>query len=219
MEAAAARDPAACDDEVSRTGTMDDTKRVAGEATGAAGGALVGLEALLKAQAGDRMPPVERWNPPYCGDIGMAIRRDGTWLYQRSPIGRKPLVKLFSRVLRKDEDGRHYLVTPVEKVDVAVEDAPFLGVEMEVAGSGAAQTLTFRTNVDDVVRAGPAHPLRFVEEEGSGGLKPYLLVRGRLEALVSRAVYYDLVELAIEHEGRAGIWSDGAFFPLEADGS
>lgn len=197
----------------------DGAAGAAGQAAAGSAGAvagLAGLEALLKAQAGDRLPPVERWDPPYCGDIGMAIRRDGTWLYQASPIGRKPLVKLFSRVLRRDADGRHYLVTPVEKVDVAVEDAPFLAVEMEVAGLGAAQTLTFRTNVDDVVRAGPGHRLRFVEEAGSGGLKPYLLVRGRLEALVTRAVYYDLVEIAVEHEDRTGLWSDGAFFPLEA---
>jgi hypothetical protein len=187
----------------------------------AAAGGLAGLEALLKAQAGDRLPPVERWNPPYCGDIGMAIQRDGTWLYQRSPIGRKALVKLFSRVLRKDEDGRHYLVTPVEKVDVAVADAPFLAVEMEVQGQGPEQRLIFRTNVDDVVRCGPSHPLRFVVEEGSGGLKPYLLVRGRLEALVTRAVYYDLVELALEGEdGSLGVWSDGAWFAMpESEGS
>lgn len=178
-------------------------------------GGLAGLEALLEEQAGDRLPPVEQWNPPYCGDIGMRIARDGVWHYRGSPIGRKPMVRLFSRVLRRDADGRHYLVTPVEKVDVEVEDAPFLAVEMEVSGVGAAQTLIFRTNVDDVVRCGPAHPLRFVEEAGSGGLKPYLLIRGRLEALVTRAVYYDLVEIAVDHGARSGLWSDGAFFPLE----
>ena len=127
---------------------------------------LSGLEALLKQQASQGLPPVERWNPPYCGDIGMAIRRDGVWTYQGSPIGRMPMVRLFSRVLRKDDDGRTYLVTPVEKVDVAVEDAPFLAVEMEVAGAGAEQVLTFRSNVDDVVRCDREHPLRFeVEEE------------------------------------------------------
>ena len=179
---------------------------------------MSGLEALLKAQAGDKLPPVDKWNPPYCGDIGMAIRRDGLWMYQNSPIGRKPLVKLFSRVLRKDADGKHYLVTPVEKVDVAVEDAPFLGVEMEVAGTGREQQLTFRTNVDDVVRCAPEHPLRFEAEAGSGGLKPYLLVRGRLEALVTRAVYYDLVELAVTevldgHE-QFGVWSGGQFWRM-----
>jgi uncharacterized protein len=177
---------------------------------------LAGLEAMLRDQAGDRLPPVDSWNPPYCGDIGMAIRRDGVWLYQDSPIGRKPLVRLFSRVLRRDADGKHYLVTPVEKVDVAVEDAPFLAVELEVVGTGAAQDLIFRTNVDDVVRCGPANPIRFEVEKGSGGLKPYLLVRGRIEALVTRALYYDLVELAVEDAGRLGLWSGGRFFPLEA---
>lgn len=178
---------------------------------------IAGLEAMIAAAAGDHPPPVERWNPPYCGDIGMAIRSDGVWMYQGSPIGRKPLVRLFSRVLRRDADGRHYLVTPVEKVDVAVVDAPFLAVEMEVAGTGPAQQLTFRTNVDDIVVCGPSHPLRFIEEAGSGGLKPYLMVRGRLEALVTRALYYDLVELAAVEGGGSneiGIWSGGAFFEL-----
>lgn len=179
---------------------------------------ISGLEALLQEQAGDRLPPVEKWNPPYCGDIGMAIRPDGTWMYQGSPIGRKPLVRLFSRVLRKDEDGRHYLVTPVEKVDVAVSDAPFLAVEMTVAGAGREQTITFRTNVDDIVICGPSNPLRFVKEPQHEGLKPYLLVRGRLEALVTRALYYDLVELAeIEQRDECdtlGIWSNGEFFQM-----
>lgn len=190
---------------------MSTTEKSSGSASG-----LSGLEALLKEQAGDRLPPVERWNPPYCGDIGMAIRRDGTWLYQNSPIGRKPLVRLFSRVLRRDADGRFYLVTPVEKVDVAVEDAPFLAVEMDVSGTGREQALVFRTNVDDVVACGPQHPLRFEIEDGSGGLKPYLLVRGRLEALVTRAVNYDLVELAVPDEGgRLGVWSSGHFYVME----
>jgi hypothetical protein len=179
-----------------------------------AGTGLGSLEALLKAQAGGKLPPVDRWNPPYCGDIGMAIRRDGTWMYQGSPIGRKPLVRLFSTVLRRDEDGRHYLVTPVEKVDVAVEDAPFLAVEMEVTGSLEKQRLTFRTNVDDIVACGPEHPLRFEKEAGSGGLKPYLKVRGRLEALVTRAVYYDLVELAVIRGDDLGVWSNGEFYPM-----
>jgi hypothetical protein len=177
---------------------------------------ISGLEALLAAQAGKGPAPVERWDPPYCGDIGLAIRSDGMWLYQGSPIGRAALVKLFAGVLRRDADGRHYLVTPAEKVDVAVDDAPFLAVEMEVRGSGSAQSLVFRTNVDDIVEAGPAHPLRFALEPGSGGLKPYLLVRGRLEALVTRALYYDLVELAVTEEGRGlGLWSAGVFFPLQ----
>jgi hypothetical protein len=170
---------------------------------------------MLRAQDKDRLPPVESWNPPYCGDIGMAIATDGTWFYQGSPIGRKPLVKLFSRVLRRDLDGRHFLVTPVEKVDVAVADAPFLAVELEVIGEGPAQDLIFRTNVDDFVRCGPDYPMRFAPEAGTGGLKPYVLVRGRLEALVTRALYYDLVEMAVEDEaGRFGLWSGGAFFPM-----
>ena len=174
-----------------------------------------GLEAMLQAAKGDRMPPVDRWNPPYCGDIGMAIRADGVWMYQNSPIGRLPMVKLFARILRRDDDGRHYLVTPVEKVDVKVADAPFLAVEMQVRGEGSTQQLVFRTNVDDVVACGPEHPMRFVVEDKDGGLKPYVVVRGRLEALVTRAVYYDLMELATEHEGAMGVWSGGAFWRLD----
>jgi len=177
---------------------------------------ISGLEALLKAQSGKGPAPMERWDPPYCGDIGLRIRSDGTWAYRDSPIGRPALVKLFASVLRKDADGRHYLVTPIEKVDVDVADAPFLAVEMEVRGSAREQTLVFRTNVDDVVEAGPAHPLRFEIEPGSQGLKPYLLVRGRLEALVTRAVYYDLVELAVGEDDGLGLWSDGAFFVMPA---
>lgn len=179
---------------------------------------IQGLEALLQAQDGQAHAPVELWDPPYCGDIGMAIKADGTWLYQGSPIGRIALVKLFARVLRRDADGRFYLVTPAEKVDVAVEDAPFLAVELQVDGDGAAQVLTFRTNLDDVVRCSPAAPLRFVTEPGSGGLKPYVQVRGRLEALVSRALYYDLVELAVPaseaEPDRLGVWSGGVWFEL-----
>ena len=183
------------------------------------------LGRLLAEQSRGGMPPVETWNPPYCGDIGMAIRADGTWFYQGSPIGRIPLVKLFARVLRRDEDGRHYLVTPVEKVDVAVEDAPFLAVEMEVRGQGADQELIFRTNVDDIVTCGPDHPIRFEREAGSGGLKPYVRVRGRLDALVTRALYYDLVEMALATEERPadtspdvpGLWSGGNFFAMTPD--
>jgi uncharacterized protein len=178
-----------------------------------------GLDAMLKAAAGDKLPPVDSWDPPYCGDIGMAIKADGTWFYQGSPIGRKPMVRLFSRILRRDADGKYYLVTPVEKVDVAVADAPFLAVEMDVAGHGPDQRLTFRTNVDDVVIAGPEQPLRFVLEPANGGLKPYVRVRGRLDALVTRAVYYDLMELAIAGTSLGsppGLWSAGAWFPLSA---
>jgi uncharacterized protein len=177
---------------------------------------IAGLETLLRAQSSKGLAPVEKWNPPYCGDIGMKIRADGVWIYGGTPIGRMPLVRLFAGVLRKDADGKHYLVTPAEKVDVDVADAPFLAVEMEVRGSGRAQTLVFRTNVDDVVMAGPEHPLRFAVEPGSQGLKPYLLVRGRLEALVTRAVYYDLVELAADDGNGLGLWSGGVFFAMPA---
>ncbi len=181
-----------------------------------------GLQAFLDAAQGEHLPPVETWNPAYCGDIGMEIRRDGTWFYQNSPIGRKPMVKLFSRILRRDTDNNHYLVTPVEKVIVHVEDAPFLAVEMEVIGKGPAQALNFRTNLDDVVACSRENPLRFVIEQPAGGLKPYLLVRGKLEALVTRALYYDLVELAEAHpdhpdaQDGLGIWSRNTWFPLQA---
>jgi uncharacterized protein len=178
------------------------------------------LEALLDGVPERRPAPVESWNPPYCGDIGLKIRRDGTWLYGGSPIQRPALVALFASVLRKDADGRTYLVTPAEKVDVEVEDAPFLAVDMEVRGKGRDQQLVFRTNVDDMVACGPEHPLRFGAQQPGGGLKPYVLVRGRLEALLTRALLYDLVALAVEetHEGSrvAGVWSGGAFFPIGA---
>lgn len=167
----------------------------------------------LAREAGRRSPaPVELWNPPYCGDIGLAIRADGVWLYRDSPIQRPALVALFASVLRRDPDGRHYLVTPAEKVDVAVADAPFLAVEMEVKGDGRERALIFRTNVEDVVECGPEHPLRFATQEPGGGLKPYVHVRGRLEALVTRALSYDLAELAVNRSGALGIWSGGEFF-------
>ena len=175
------------------------------------------LEALMRAAseggaAGPR--PVEKWDPPYCGSIGMAIRRDGIWMHQGSPIGRMPLVKLFASILRKDADGNTYLVTPVEKIVVEVEDAPFLAVEMAVEGEGRDQTLTFRTNVDEVVTADAEHPLRFAKQDG-GGLKPYVLVRGRLDALCTRAVYAELVELAASNDAAApGVWSGGAWFAM-----
>lgn len=178
-----------------------------------------GLEARLKlAVAGRGFPPVEHWHPPYCGDIGLKIRADGTWLYQGSPIGRNELVKLFASILRKDADGKTYLVTPAEKVDCHVEDAPFLAVEMAVAGEGASQSLTFRTNVDDVVTVDRDHPLRFVAQQPGGGRKPYILVRGRLEALVNRAVYVDLIDLAVPCDAQSstlGIWSAGVWWSID----
>lgn len=179
-----------------------------------------GLEALISraARAGKGPAPVDRWNPAFCGDLDMEIRQDGTWFYQGTPIGRMPLVQLFSSVLRKDEDGRTYLVTPVERVGIRVVDAPFIAVEMDVCGTGDGQVITFRTNVGDVVEAGPEHPLRFVDEEATGGLKPYVLVRGRLEALVARPVMYELVEHGEEIEvgGRRmfAVRSKGAVYPI-----
>lgn len=179
-----------------------------------------GLEALVsRAVAADKgLPPVERWNPEFCGDLDMEIRADGTWFYLGTPIGRMALVRLFSTVLRKDEDGRTYLVTPVEKVGIRVADAPFVAVEMDVSGEGGAQVITFRTNVGDVVAAGPGHPLRFAVEEGTGGLKPYVLVRGRLEALVARSVMYDLVrygeEIDVNGTAMFALRSGGAIYPV-----
>ena len=180
------------------------------------GAALHGLERTLRETKGPA--PVHLWNPPYCGDIGMRIASDGTWYYANSPIGRKPLVKLFASVLRKDEDGLTYLVTPAEKVLVKVEDAPFMAVEMEVTGTGHSRELRLRTNVDDWVVCSPAHPLRFGRDPRTGGPKPYLLVRGRLEALFTRALYYDLVAMAgvetVDGVEQFGLWSGGAFFAM-----
>lgn len=197
------------------TSTTDDTPKGLSDASDAKG-----LEALISraARSGKGAAPVDRWNPDFCGDLDMEIKRDGTWFYLGTPIGRMPLVQLFSSVLRKDEDGKTYLVTPVEKVGIRVEDAHFIAVEVDATGFGAEQVLTFRTNVGDVVEAGPAHPLRFVDEDDTDGLKPYLLVRGRLEALVSRAVMYELAELGeeIDVDGVVmfAVRSNGAVFPV-----
>ena len=183
-------------------------------------GDAAGLSALISraARAGKGLPPVERWNPPFCGDIDMEIRADGTWFYLGTPIGRMPLVQLFSTVLRRDADGRTYLVTPVEKVGIRVVDAPFIAVEVDVSGGGDNQTITFRTNVGDVVEAGPGHPLRFADEPETGGLKPYLLVRGRLEALVARPVMYELVgygeEIEVEGKQMFAVRSNGEIYPI-----
>ncbi len=182
-----------------------------------------GLKALMsRADGGDRaLPPVEKWNPPFCGDLDIRIARDGTWHYLGSPIGRERLVRLFASVLRKDADGRHYLVTPVEKIGITVEDAPLLAVEMAVEGEGENRAVTLRTNLGDLVTVGPDHPLRFEKETDSGGLKPYVLVRGRLEALFTRALMYELADMLEEREegnGVAlGVWSGGAFFNLPRD--
>ena len=176
------------------------------------------LAIALAAQKAKKLPPVHLWNPPYCGDMDMRIGRDGTWYYLGSPIGRIAMVKLFSTVLRRDDDDRFYLVTPVERLGIVVDDAPFVAVEMFVAGSGEAQQITFRTQVDDYVTADAEHPIRVDLDPKTEEPSPYVLVRDRLEALVARAVFYDLVELAVERARddvvELGVWSSGAFFPI-----
>lgn len=179
---------------------------------------LRGLSEIRKTAHGKGLPPVHDWNPPFCGDIDMRIGADGVWYYMNSPIGRKELVRLFSTILRRDDDGVYYLVTPVEKCSVEVDDAPFLAVRMNVSGNGDDQMINFETSVDDEVRVDKDHPLRFETEKGTDGLKPYVLVRDRLEALVSRALFYDLVNLGEvqSHEGEDwfGVMSGGVFWPM-----
>ena len=163
------------------------------------------------------LPPVEKWNPEFCGDLDMIIKRDGTWFYMGTPIGRQALVNLFASVLRKDEDEKTYLVTPVEKIGITVEDAHFVAVEMNATGD-KEQVLTFRTNVGDIVEAGIDNPLRFVTVEKNDGVKPYILVRGRLEAVLARPVMYELVsygeEVEIDGQLMFAVRSKGEIFPI-----
>ncbi len=179
--------------------------------------ALEGLASAATAAARKGPPPVHLWNPPFCGDLDMRIAADGTWYYRKSPIGRVGLVKLFASVLKR-EGNRYFLVTPVEKCGIVVDDAPFLAVELLVADSAGGRVLNFRTNVDDWVACGPEHPLRFEPEAGTGGLKPYLHVRSDLWARVKQALFYDLVELGEERkvDGKRmfGVVSSGAFFAM-----
>jgi uncharacterized protein len=178
-----------------------------------------GLEALTASlpRGNGGLPLIERWNPPFCGDIDMRIAADGTWFYQKTPIGRLPLVKLFASVLKR-EDDKYFLVTPVEKVGIVVDDAPFLAVEMTMSSGEEGRILQFRTNVDDWVAAGPDHALRFEQQPANGGLKPYLHVRRELWAKVTRALFYDLVALGEEREvgGKTmfGVMSGGEFFTM-----
>jgi hypothetical protein len=176
-------------------------------------GGIDGIADAVK-QAGTKgPPPVHLWNPPFCGDIDMRIAADGTWFYMKTPIGRPALVKLFASVLKR-EDDKYFMVTPVEKVGIVVEDAPFLAVEMQNAG----EVLRFRTNVDDWVECGPDHALRFDPEPNTGGLKPYLHVRRDLWAKLTRALFYDLVALGeerdIEGQRMFGVASGAAFFAM-----
>lgn len=158
-----------------------------------------------------RLPPVDRWNPPHCGHSGMRIARDGTWYHEGGPIGRPAMVRLFSTILRREPDGRFVLVTPVEKLDIDVEDAPFVAVELKSEGEGAARSLAFRLNTGDVIVAGPDHVLRF--EQRGDEPHPVLTVRPGLDALIARPVYYELAGLALEED--AALWSGGVRFPLE----
>jgi hypothetical protein len=179
-----------------------------------------GLDAIAGAakRAGETgLPPVHLWNPPFCGDLDMRIAADGTWFYLKTPIGRPALVKLFASVLKREGD-RYYLVTPVEKCGIVVDDAPFMAVELKVEHGERGQVLVFRTNVDDWVACGPDHALRFEPEAETGGLKPYLHVRRDLWAKVTRALFYDLVELGeerdIDGERMFGVVSSGEFFVM-----
>ena len=180
------------------------------------------LRGLAEAQAegaGERkLPPVEKWNPAHCGEIDMRIARDGTWFYLGTPIGRPALVRLFSTILRREDDGSYVLVTPVEKVQLKVEDVPFIAVRVDAEGFGHDQRLRFLTNVGDEVIAGPEHHLR-VTYRGVDEPQPYVHVRGRLEARLSRPVFYELVGMAEERvssDGRRelGVWSLEQYFSL-----
>ena len=177
--------------------------------------ARLSLSDIARLGEENRLPPVEKWNPEHCGDSEMRIASDGTWYHQGSPIGRQAMVRLFSTILRREPDGSYVLVTPVEKLSIAVDDAPFVAVELKSEGEGSARRLAFRLNTGDLVMADADHPLRVIDR--ADGPHPYVTVRKGLDALIARPVYYELVELALAEEGeRPGLWSDGQFFPLEA---
>jgi hypothetical protein len=161
-----------------------------------------------------RLPPVEIWNPTHCGDAGLEILSDGTWLHEGVRITRESLVRLFASILRKDADGETYLVTPVEKIRIRVHDAPFLAIRADRCGAGRDQSIVFSTNVGDIVVAGPERPIRVTYRNGEP--RPYVLVRGRLEARVLRAPFYELAEWSEGRDGKLGVWSGGAWFELGA---
>lgn len=176
--------------------------------------ASLSLADVARLVAERRLPPVDKWNPTHCGDSDMRIARDGTWFHAGSPIGRKEMVRLFSTILRREPDGGYVLVTPVEKLDIAVEDAPFVAVEMKAEGEGRDARLAFRLNTGDLVSADAGHALRFAQT--GDGPRPYLHVRDGLEALVARPVYYELAERALAgNDDPIGLWSNGCFFALE----
>lgn len=175
-----------------------------------------GLVASVKAATRKGPPPVDSWNPPYCGDLDIRIARDGTWFYLGTPIGRAPLVKLFSSILKREGEA-YFLVTPVEKVGIRVDDAPFVVVDVEAEGEGADQVLHFVTRTEDEFAAGPEHPIRVERDAATGEPSPYVLVRRNLWALIDRKTFYRLADLGAHapHDGQSwfGLWSGGAFFP------
>ncbi|MBE1295718.1 DUF1285 domain-containing protein [Phycobacter azelaicus] len=173
-----------------------------------------GLAASAQAaRKGGGLPPIHLWNPPFCGDLDMRIARDGTWFYLGTPIGRFELVRLFSSILKREGD-KYFLVTPVEKVGITVDDAPFVAVDFEAAGAGTDQILTFSTHVGDTAVAGSDHPIRVVRDPETGEPSPYVMIRDGLEALIDRKSFYRLVELGAHHEGWFGVWSSGQFFAI-----
>ncbi|HJV41913.1 DUF1285 domain-containing protein [Caulobacter sp.] len=188
--------------------------------------ATPGLEGVAQAArnaqagaAGERgLPPVWLWNPPHCGEIDIRIRKDGVWFHEGSPIGREALVRLFSTVLRRDPDG-YYLVTPVEKMKITVEDAPFIATRVDRLEGEGGEALVFQTNVGDTVVAGPDNAIRVEIDPATGEPRPYLHVRRGLEALIARPVFYELVEMATPRGDTWGVTSNGAFFPIAPPGA
>ncbi len=179
-------------------------------------GLPLGLASLQRDTAAHQaLPPVEKWNPPFCGDMDMRIARDGTWFHEGSPIGRRELARLFSTILRK-EGGDYFLVTPVEKVRITVEDVPFIAVLLDAEGAGPSQTLRFTTNMGDEVTANAENPIRVVLNPETAEPSPYIHVRRGLEARISRSVFYQIVDLAMPDPAgqKLGIWSAGQFFIL-----
>jgi hypothetical protein len=183
---------------------------------------LDGVIAAAKQAPGRGLPPVHLWNPAHCGEIDIVIKKNGLWFHEGTPIGREALVRLFSTVLRLDPDGYH-LVTPVEKMRITVEDAPFIAVRVDQETGAQGETLKFLTNVGDVVEAGPDNAIRVEMDAATGEPRPYLHVRRGLEALIARPVFYELVELATERETdegpRLGVTSNGAWFPVGPAGA
>jgi uncharacterized protein len=175
----------------------------------------ISLAELQKLIDQRRLPPVDKWNPEHCGHSGMRIARDGTWFHDGAPIARPAMVRLFSTVLRREADGRHVLVTPVEKLEIDVEATAFRAIEMKVEGAGREQRVAFGLDSGDAIILGAAHRLRIVETDG--GPSPRLAVRHGLEAELTRAVYYELADLALANPDEPpGVWSDGAFFALDS---